>query len=63
MLATGFAAGVAVAALLYFLVIAKDNAPRNTLDPARAGELSAAAIIGTSDLPGTGWKLVEADTF
>jgi hypothetical protein len=62
-LAGGAIAAVVVAALAYFLVIAKDDAPKNALDPARADELSAASIIGVRDLPGSGWKLVEADIF
>ena len=63
MLAGGVLAAVVIAALAYFLVIAKDDAPNNMLDPARADELSAASIIGVRDLPGSGWKLVEADNF
>ena len=38
-----------------------DDGPR--FDPARADELAHAALIGTSNLPGSGWEIAAEDDF
>jgi hypothetical protein len=62
----GIIAAIAAALVIVFVVLGGDGDGGGSgvrLDPARANELAAAAIIGVNDLPGRGWELSEVDEF